>query len=124
MSKLRGHVRTMLSQRLLRLRIDDGKQTPWRGHPVFIAQHATATCCRNCLWHWHRIDKRTELSATTLGRLVDLIFLWFETHATTKRDCVCKTCRQKTDKSVGIADLRRFLKPTASARAPDNISGV
>lgn len=25
---------------------NDGKQTPMRGHPVFIAQHATATCCR------------------------------------------------------------------------------
>ena len=24
---------------------NDGKQTPMRGHPVFIAQHATATCC-------------------------------------------------------------------------------
>ena len=23
---------------------NDGKQTPMRGHPVFIAQHATATC--------------------------------------------------------------------------------
>ncbi len=29
--------------------INDGKQTPMRGHPVFIAQHATATCCRGCL---------------------------------------------------------------------------
>jgi hypothetical protein len=28
---------------------NDGKQTPMRGHPVFIAQHATATCCRGCL---------------------------------------------------------------------------
>ena len=27
---------------------NDGKQTPLRGHPVFIAQHATATCCRSC----------------------------------------------------------------------------
>ena len=23
---------------------NDGKQTPMRGHPVFIAQHATAVC--------------------------------------------------------------------------------
>ena len=27
---------------------NDGKQTPMHGHPVFIAQHATATCCRGC----------------------------------------------------------------------------
>lgn len=28
--------------------VNDGKQTPMRGHPVFIVQHATATCCRSC----------------------------------------------------------------------------
>ena len=40
---------------------NDGKQTPMRGHPVFIAQHATATCCRGCIQKWqgaqlHRKD--------------------------------------------------------------------
>ena len=34
---------------------NDGKQTPMRGHPVFIAQHATATCCRECIRKWHKI---------------------------------------------------------------------
>ena len=29
---------------------NDGRQTPMRGHPVFIAQHATAACCRGCLF--------------------------------------------------------------------------
>ena len=29
---------------------NDGKQTPMKNHPVFIAQHATATCCRTCLF--------------------------------------------------------------------------
>jgi hypothetical protein len=28
---------------------NDGKQTPMRGHSVFIAQHGTATCCRGCI---------------------------------------------------------------------------
>ena len=36
---------------------NDGKQTPIRGHPVFIAQHATATCCRKCIQKWHGIEK-------------------------------------------------------------------
>jgi len=36
---------------------NDGKQTPMRGHPVFIAQHATATCCRRCLWKWYQGKK-------------------------------------------------------------------
>ncbi len=35
------------------------RQTPFRGHPVFIAQHATATCCRECLAKWHRIPRNT-----------------------------------------------------------------
>ena len=41
----------------------DGKQTPWRGHPVFIAQHATGTCCRGCLAKWHYIEKGRELTS-------------------------------------------------------------
>ena len=41
---------------------NDGKQTPMRGHPVFIAQHATATCCRGCISKWHGIEKNTPLS--------------------------------------------------------------
>ncbi len=42
--------------------INDGKQTPMKGHPVFIAQHATATCCRGCLYKWHKIRKGKELT--------------------------------------------------------------
>src|SRR4051812_47751504 len=39
----------------------DGKQTPYGGHPVFVAQHATATCCRTCLQRWHDIAKGRPL---------------------------------------------------------------
>ena len=42
---------------------NDGKQTPMRGHPVFIAQHATACCCRGCLAKWHGIPQGVPLSA-------------------------------------------------------------
>ena len=35
---------------------NDGKQTPTKGHPVFVAQHATATCCRECIRKWHKIQ--------------------------------------------------------------------
>ena len=38
---------------------NDGKQTPMRNHPIFIAQHATATCCRGCLEKWHSNPQRT-----------------------------------------------------------------
>jgi hypothetical protein len=42
--------------------LNDGKQTPLRGHPVFVARHATATCCRSCLQRWHRIPRGNTLS--------------------------------------------------------------
>ena len=58
--------------------INDGKQTPMRGHPTFVAQHATATCCRNCIQKWHGIKKGKELSDQEIGFLIELIMGWIE----------------------------------------------
>ncbi len=55
---------------------NDGKQTPMRGHPVFIAQHATATCCRKCIQKWHRIEKGRALNETEVDFVVKLIMEW------------------------------------------------
>jgi len=60
---------------------NDGKQTPMRNHPVFIAQHATATCCRNCLSRWHRIPKGRILENPEIDFIVDLIMVWIEHQA-------------------------------------------
>ena len=57
---------------------NDGKQTPMKGHPVFIAQHATATCCRGCLQKWHKIQKDRALSDNEIGFLINLIMGWIE----------------------------------------------
>ncbi|GAA2184081.1 hypothetical protein GCM10009785_30520 [Brooklawnia cerclae] len=57
---------------------NDGKQTPYRGHPVFIAQHATATCCRGCIARWHHIPAGTALTEDQLRRLVDVVMAWIE----------------------------------------------
>ena len=57
----------------------DGKQTPYRGHPVFLAQHATATCCRTCLERWHGIPKGRELTSEEQAYAVDVICRWIET---------------------------------------------
>ena len=54
----------------------DGKQTPMKGHPVFIAQHATATCCRNCLYKWYHIPKERELTDHEINFCVALIMEW------------------------------------------------
>ena len=56
--------------------VNDGKQTPMRGHPVFIAQHATATCCRGCIEKWHKLPKGRELTKTEQEYLVSVIMEW------------------------------------------------
>jgi hypothetical protein len=55
---------------------NDGKQTPWRGHPVFVAQHATATCCRGCLEKWHAIPKGREMTGPERKYAVQVIEAW------------------------------------------------
>ena len=55
---------------------NDGKQTPMRGHPVFLAQHATGTCCRGCLAKWHDIPRGHELDATEREHVVQAIARW------------------------------------------------
>jgi hypothetical protein len=57
---------------------NDGKQTPMKGHPVFIAQHATAICCRGCIQKWYGIKKGKELSDQEIQFLVELIMGWIE----------------------------------------------
>lgn len=55
---------------------NDGKQTPMKNHPVFIAQHATATCCRKCLQKWHHIDTGRALTQQQIDYIVSVIMYW------------------------------------------------
>jgi hypothetical protein len=54
----------------------DGKQTPFRGHPVFVAQHATGTCCRSCLEKWHGIRRGHALEAQEEDYVVAVLERW------------------------------------------------
>ena len=57
----------------------DGKQTPMRQtHPVFIAQHATATCCRGCIEKWHHIPKEKKLNDIEIDYIVNIMIEWIE----------------------------------------------
>ena len=56
----------------------DGKQTPYRGHPVFTAQHATATCCRGCIERWHHIPRGRALTDAEIDALARLGMAWIE----------------------------------------------
>ena len=57
---------------------NDGKQTPMKGHPVFIAQHATACCCRSCLMKWHGIGKGKPLNDEEIGYIASVIMRWID----------------------------------------------
>jgi hypothetical protein len=73
------HAGELIAKRLAPAAPDkDGKQTPYRNHPVFVAQHATATCSRTCLERWHGIPKGSQLTAEEQAYVVDVISRWIE----------------------------------------------
>ena len=77
MDTIRSHAYDFIEKRLAPAEPkNDGRQTPMRGHPVFLAQHATATCCRDCLMKWHRIPKGVPLGRAQTDYVVDVIMAW------------------------------------------------
>ncbi len=67
---------------------NDGKQTPMKGHPVFIAQHACACCCRGCLERWHNIPKGRELTDNEVNYIVSLLMEWIKREYKKSRKCI------------------------------------
>lgn len=75
--KIQNDAFEIIEKRLKVLLDTDGKQTPMRQvHPVFIAEHATATCCRGCLEKWYNIPKNKELNTNEVNFIVSLIMRW------------------------------------------------
>ena len=74
--EIKKHAYDFITKRLAPKEIpNDGRQTPMKGHPVFIAQHACACCCRNCLYKWHKIPKNKDLSEKEIDYIVNLVML-------------------------------------------------
>ncbi|MCC8127469.1 MAG: DUF4186 domain-containing protein [Clostridiales bacterium] len=75
--RIRSHAQDFVSKRLAPAEpANDGRQTPMKGHPVFIAQHATATGCRGCLEKWHRIPQGIELTKEQQEYVVNVLMEW------------------------------------------------
>ena len=73
-ARIESHARDFVINRLApRSPKNDGRQTPFKGHPVFKAQHATATCCRKCLRKWHKVSEKQALGAEEIEFVVNLI---------------------------------------------------
>jgi hypothetical protein len=74
-----AHARDFIAKRLAPAEPkNDGKQTPMRGHPVFVAQHATATCCRSCLEKWHGIAMGKALDAAERDHVLAALERWLD----------------------------------------------
>ncbi len=79
LNTIRQHAKDFIAKREAPAYIaNDVKQTPMRGHPVFIAQHATATCCRECIRKWHKMQLGKKLSQVQRDYLVDVIMTWIQ----------------------------------------------
>ena len=79
METIQHHAAEFIQTRLAPAIIpNDGKQTPMRGHPVFIAQHACACCCRGCLSKWYHVPIGRELTEDEQKRIVRLLMAWIE----------------------------------------------
>jgi uncharacterized protein DUF4186 len=90
-----AHARDFIQLRLAPADLpNDGRQTPMRGHPVFVAQHATATCCRSCLEKWHRINTGAVLTTKEIDYIVGVVQAWLERQSrpTTAEEKVLDVC--------------------------------
>lgn len=79
MSTIRRHAEDFVAKRLAPAHIpNDGRQTPMRGHPVFLAQHATGCCCRGCFSKWHHVPAGRELTKDEQRYAVAVLMAWIE----------------------------------------------
>ncbi len=79
LSVILQHAKRFVVERLAPERpLNDGTQTPLRGHPVFVAQPATATCCRRCLSEWHRIAPGVALNDEQIAYVIEVLEIWLK----------------------------------------------
>ena len=87
MEVIRSHAADFVRQKLAPAHpINDGKQTPMRGHPVFKAMHATACCCRGCLAKWYQVAQGRELTSAQQEKIVNLLLAWIDSEMEKHRD--------------------------------------
>ena len=86
LDEIKKHAYDFINKRLApKIIKNDGKQTPFKGHPVFIAEHATATCCRECLYKWHKIKTNKNLTEDEINYIVSVIMGWINNEKKRKK---------------------------------------
>lgn len=103
LAEMRRHAEAFVRERLAAARPrNDGRQTPMKGHPVFLAQHATATCCRGCLNRWWHVPIGVPLTAAQQTKIVNLIMAWLLRQLFACR--CCGACCRIPDGIVRVSD--------------------
>ena len=78
LEQIKEHALNILNKSIRIRPINDGKQTPYHGHPVFKAQHATAVCCRKCIEKWHGFPRNKTLDNNEIKFLASVIHKWIQ----------------------------------------------
>lgn len=78
LDKIAEHAEQFIIRRLKFKPTNDGKQTPYKGHPVFVAQHATGICCRKCISKWHKIPRDKKLNEFEIDYLKKVLMKFIE----------------------------------------------
>ena len=106
------HARELVDRRLAPARPrNDGRQTPFRGYPIFVAQHATATCCRGCLAKWHGIGSGRPLGVEERERVVEALRRWLGAQSpAAARPRTAETTPAGCDSSMSPQKVRRHTQ--------------
>ncbi len=102
--------------------LNDGRQTPKAGHPVFIAQHATATCCRKCLFKWHRIPPYRPLADDDKALILSLVLRWIKKELYTPYEKIL--AQQETHRPFSHKNRSFYLRRAGSSRYAQAPSGL
>lgn len=114
------HAKDFITKRLSpAFPVKDGKQTPYKGHPVFKAQHAIGVCCRHCLMNWYKIEMHKQLTEDEINQITEIIIKWIKEKliyplGITKRATTIPTINPPTPITVGTTQSEPKLKPETS----------
>jgi len=79
LDKIREHAQDFIKVKLKPdYPLNDTRQTPYRGHPVFKAMHACGCCCRKCLNKWYNVKMGVELDDLQVEKIVNLLMEWIK----------------------------------------------
>lgn len=80
-NEMRLKVIKILSNKINKKRSEifrDGTQTPIGKDIIFLAQHATGTCCRRCIEEWYGIDRNEIMNNEDINFLTEIILMYIK----------------------------------------------